>query len=290
LIIVSFLSPSGLCSGAAVSKQFKNLTEDNSIWGTKLLERFGHLFEEEEGTERTNDEDFIAKWPAAKPFKNIFKELSLMETQKDAKWAVWGSVKENRDQIAGSKITGTCPMCQGVLFIEKNVVPKKEDDEDVPPSEFVVQCKTLYCGFVLPYSSCVACKRACNMINTFVCVGEECERKPMAQRINCWDCAKECGGKETDRCLGSMCGNCIKKVGSSFSCPNCCFHCNYCSLDYFAEQEKIVCRKCKKFSCNHCHAKNCPACGYKSDQEDEDEEFGEHSEEDEDDYEEDASD
>jgi len=289
LKIVSFLNAGGLCSSATVSKDFKVLTENNSIWGIRLLERFGHLFDEEDGIE--SDEDIINNWPAKKPFKEIYRHLTELENQKQSHWASWGCPKEKeKGLVAGTEIAGKCPMCEGLLFIEKNV-PKTEDDEDdAPPSELIVQCKTPKCHFVLPFSKCDQCKKPCNMMNTLICPGDKCMKKSFAERICCGDCSKECQVLEKDsKCLGILCNKCVKTVktkkGAKNACTSCSFICGACSIDFF-QDERRPCKKCKTVHCSHCASKGCKKCGNKFEREEEDEEFGAESEEEED-YEED---
>jgi len=129
------------------------------------------------------------------------------------------------------------------------------------------------------------------MMNTLVCPGEQCEKLPMASRIQCWDCAQECGTPDrvSSSCLGFLCKNDIltvkTKKAKAYSCPACAFNCKGCHNWFFAETEKWVCRKCKAALCNTCSNKGCIICGYKSDRdEDEDEEFGDVSDEDEEDF------
>jgi len=163
-------------------------------------------------------------------------------------------------------------------------MPKREDDED-EASEKIVQCKTPKCGFVLPYATCVTCKQPCNLVSTFICVGEKCVKLPVPQKIHCWSCAKDCESiSPPDKCQGWLCPNCSVQVetkkGSANSCPSCYFSCVTCSHKFFTS-DKVQCKKCKKQQCSKC-AKE-PGCGCapvksrkkaKVDSDDEDPEFG----------------
>jgi hypothetical protein len=292
LRIVGFMNAGLLCSSASVSKEFKTLAEDNGIWAKCILSRFGHLFEEDDSVQ--SDEDIIANWPAKKAFKEVYRGLYDLENAKQEHWAKWGSAVGPSTQLVDAKISGTCPLCENSLVIQKNDAAKKEDakmdEDDVPPSEFIVQCKTPKCGFVLPYSACNACNQPCNMMNTLICTGENCSSVPVSKRIHCWDCAKECEGKEKDKCLGTLCVKCIltatTKRGTANACPVCSFRCGSCGKRFFVDPEKNVCKKCKLMTCSKCASMKCK-CGYRAPgDEDDDEEFGEDdpSEEEEDDY------
>jgi hypothetical protein len=299
--IVSFLKAGGLCSSATVSKEWKKLTEENSTWGNVLLERFGHIFDDPRAGEDDSYETIIANWPTKKPFKEVYRDIYALENEKQAFWAQWASPKGST--TAANIVSGTCPMCEGPLYLEKNDMPKREEDED-PPSEKIIQCKTPKCGFVLPYATCATCKEPCNMVSTFICGGEKCSKLSIPEKIHCWECAKDCeSGAPPDRCDGWLCPTCTsevetKKGGKAYSCPLCCFGCVTCNKKFF-NSEKQVCKKCKKVQCSKC-AKE-PGCGCapsksrrkaKPVSEDEDSEFDEQEagSEEEDFEEEDASD
>jgi hypothetical protein len=294
--IVSFLKAGGLCSSATVSKEWKKITEDDTIWGSVLLERFGHIFEDPQAGEDDSLESIIANWPNKKPFKEVYRDIYALESEKQEFWAQWASLKPSSNVLASN-----CPMCEGPLYLEKNDMPKREDEED-PPSEKIIQCKTPKCGFVLPYATCATCKQPTNMVTTFICQSDKCSKLSVPERIHCWNCAKECESTASpDRCEGWLCPNCICEVvakkGKAHSCPSCCFSCVTCNTKHF-NTDRTVCKKCKKVQCGKC-AKD-PGCGCApsksrrkakhSEDEDEDEEFAEDEPaSEEDDFEEDAA-
>jgi hypothetical protein len=268
------------------------MTEDNNTWARCILERFGHVLEEDDTIE--TDEQLYEGWSHKQPFKEVYKSLYNLERADQAVWAKWGT-PSNKDSLHGSTVAGQCPMCTEVLTIEKNDqkdVKKDENGQEVSQSEYVVKCKTPKCGFVLPYSVCAACKNPCNMMMTLFCPGANCDAKSDTQKMFCTGCAKECQSSSKKKCLGWVCPDdaviATTKKGTANACVACTFVCSLCDSRFFME-EKSICRKCKALSCQKCSKKKC-RCGYKpANRDDDDDEFGEQSEE-EDDYDEEDQD
>lgn len=230
----------------------------------------------------------------------MYRALYELENQKQPQWARFGSSQNapGKDADIGAVVSGTCPLCDGSLHVIKNEEPKKEEaEDDAPPSEKIIQCKTPRCGFVLPYSICATCKQPCNMMNTLMCPGEKCEQQTGASKIHCWSCAKECQVPiSPDKCLGFVCPNCVVKVetkkGQVDGCTVCSFSCRTCNKRFFIG-DKNVCRKCKAIQCPTCTKKNSCGCVLrksKAKSEDDDEFEEDNSEEEEDEEEAEDSD
>ena len=140
----------------------------------------------------------------------LLKLRNHLNCQNQTSWSHWGSSKNKPNEpLAGAEIHGTCPVCEGSLFIQKNGssvpllvlkfldAPKKEEDEVAVVTTFATKKGSAYscppCAFqlralfyLLIFISCKCCNH-CYFVETDKWTCRKCKSPQCNQAILFWN-------------------------------------------------------------------------------------------------------